>query len=397
MSDTIPKSSGEMGSHERELTQLKTDGLHRRLRDQQDLGATTMVLDGRRVTQFASNDYLGLSRHPLVVEAGIDALRKYGNSATASRLICGNHELYPKLEKRLADLKGKAAALVFPTGYMANLGALSALVGTDDLIVMDKLNHASLYDACRLSGATVKRYAHNNLEHLEKHLAQAGRYRRRYIVTDGVFSVDGDLAPLPELVDLARDRDCRLVIDDAHGTGVLGPAGRGTSAHLKTEVPLEIGTLSKGIGALGGFVVADRETIEFLINKARPFIFTTGLPPATLAAAASSLEVMADEPWRQERVLKLAKYVRSALENAGFTVSQGPTPIIPIIIGDEQTTLRMAAACLENNLFVPAVRHPTVPLNQARLRMTLSAAHSDAEVEMSIEILCREGRKTGLI
>jgi 8-amino-7-oxononanoate synthase len=383
-----------------EAVLMKAAGLYRQLRLQDNLDGTAAVIDGRRVTVFASNDYLGLSRHPDVIKAAAEALEKYGTSAGASRLISGNCKPYEELEERLAALKGKEAALVFPTGYMANLGLLTTLAGPRDLIAMDKLNHASLYDAARLSGATVKRYGHNDLDHLKKRLADSdlpGSYRRCLLVTDGVFSADGDLAPLPELAAFARDRRFDLIVDDAHGTGVLGPNGRGTSAHLRAEASVEIGTLSKSIGALGGFIAADRATIELLINKARPFIFTTGLPPATLAGANAALQVMEREPWRRERLLSHSLQIRSSLAGAGFRVLAGPTPIIPIVIGDEKSAVALTSACLDRGLFIPTVRYPTVPKHQARLRLTVSAAHTDEDIEVLLSTIMEVGAEMGLI
>lgn len=369
-----------------ELRLLEEANLLRRLRRQENLGPVKAVIDGRKATLFAGNDYLGLSAHPVVIQAAVRALKEYGSSAGASRLITGNHPLYGSLEEKIADLKGKQAALVFPSGYMANLGLLTSLAGPGDTLFMDRLNHASLYDGCRLSGATLRRYRHNDCGHLEKHLYE-DRPGRGLIITDGVFSMDGDLAPLEELKALASRCGCLLAVDDAHGTGVLGPGGRGTSSMLGVETDVEIGTLSKAAGSLGGFVAGSRETIDYLINRARPFIFTTGLPAAALAAADAALDLFREEGWRRERVLDLAAQARGQLSGAGFEIPPGITPIIPLITGDEKSALRLSGLCLERGVFIPAVRTPAVPKNRARLRMTLSAAHSDEDLEAALGVL----------
>ena len=379
------------------LEEIKSADLYRRLRKQVDTSPTTATFDGRRATVFASNDYLGLRSHPAVLGAAARALEERGASAGASRLISGNHKLYDEVETKVAALKRKETALVFPTGYMANVGVLSSLVGPSDLLLMDKLNHASLYDGAKLSGAQLKRYRHADTGHLRALLDRETAYKGRFIVTDGVFSVDGDLAPLPELASIAANYGCTLIVDDAHGTGVFGPGGRGSGAHTGTHPTIEIGTFSKALGGLGGFVAGDRETIELLVNKARSFIFTTGLPPATLAGISAPLAILDTEPWRRERVLKLAAYVRSRLGETGFTLCDGDSPIIPIIIGDELEAVNFAEACLDAGLFIPAIRHPTVLKGRARLRLTVSAAHSDEEIETLLATLTKVAAERRLI
>lgn len=370
-----------------ELQKMKATNLGRRLRKQHNIGPMRSVIDGREATLFAGNDYLGLSSHPEVIKAGCEALEKYGSSASASRLVSGNHPLYLTMEESLAELKGKEAALVFPSGYMANLGFVASLAGPDDLIFMDRLAHASLYDGWRLSGARLRRFRHNDAKHLEELLGKERPTARVLIITEGVFSMDGDIAPLPELKEIADRSGCLLAVDDAHGTGVLGADGKGTAACLGAEPGAEIGTLSKAFGSLGGFVAGSREMIEYLINKARPFIFTTGLPPASLAAAQASLTLFHEEEWRRERVLALAARARQELGAAGFDIPTGITPIIPLMIGDEKQALMLSDLCLDRGVFIPAIRTPAVPKNRARLRMTVSAAHADEELEMAIDVL----------
>src|SRR3989304_688454 len=380
-----------------ELVKLKENGLYRHLRAQTYLSPNIALIEGREVILFSGNDYLGFSSHPKIKQAACEAIAKYGTSARASRLISGNNELYRTLEMVLAEFKGKEAAFVFPTGYHANLSLLTVLATKNDVIYMDKLSHASLYDGCLLSGAILRRYRHNDLNHLENLLAGEASSGRPFIVTEGVFSMDGDLAPLPGLKNLADNYGCLLLVDDAHGTGVLGLDGQGTSDHCGIKLEIEMGTLSKALGGLGGYVAGDQGLINFLINRARPFIFTTGLPPATLAGAKAAIELIAKEPWRRERVLNLAKRVRKILKETGYNIPHGFSPIVPIILGGEEKALALAKRCLKRGLFIPAIRTPAVPKNQARLRMTLSALHSDKEEEQALEILTSAGKELELI
>lgn len=379
-----------------DLEKLKKAGLYRRLRSQKRMSGAEALIDGCRALVFAGNDYLGLASHPKVVEAAGRALSTYGLSAGASRLISGNHQLYDELESTLTAFKGKESALVFATGYMANIGTLTSLAGPDAVIFMDKLCHASLYDGARLSGAQVKRYPHNDLARLQSLLSERDG-RHSFIVTDGVFSMDGDLADLGGLKALARRYQSMLLVDDAHGTGVLGKIGRGTADHLGVSLDMEIGTLSKALGGLGGYVTGPSWLIDTLVNRARSFIFTTGLPPATLAGALTAILVAREETWRQERVLALATRARSILNQNGLSVPEGITPIIPIVVGDEQVAVAASEACLKKGLFVPAIRTPAVPRGQARLRMTVSAVHSDAELERALDVLIDTAKEMGLI
>lgn len=372
-------------------------GQPRRLREQAHLSPTEASIDGRRAVLFSGNDYLGLASDPEVVEAAAGALAQYGCSARGARLISGNHELYGRLEAALAAFKNREAALVFPTGYTANLGALSTLAGPDDQLFMDKLNHASLYDGCRQSGAKLHRYRHLDMAALERRLSGAAKKGSRFIVTDGVFSMDGDIAPLHALSELANAYEAGLIVDDAHATGVLGPQGRGSTAGLNILPDLEIGTLSKALGNVGGFVVGDRRIIDRLINYSRPFIFTTGLPPAVLAGSLQALEICQRDEWRRRLVLARAKTIRRALGQAGFKIGSGATPIIPIVVGAEKTALDLSRKCLERGVFIPAIRTPSVPKNQARLRLTVSSAHTDGQVNQLIEIVTAAGKEVGVI
>lgn len=380
-------SSSAGAARRSELERLREESLYRRLREQEQISPVRAVIDGREALLFAGNDYLGLASHPRVIAAATAATESYGASAGAARLITGNSGLYRQLEERVAAFKGKEAALVFPSGYMANLGLISAIAGPGDTIYMDRLNHASLYDGWRLAGAELKRYRHVDAGHLAGLMEPVAGEAASLVITDGVFSMDGGLAPLPELKELAAAGGALLVVDDAHGTGVVGPGGRGTAAHSGVEAEVEVGTFSKAAGSLGGFVAADRELIDYLVNKARPFIFTTGLPPAALAASHEALRLFEEEGWRRERVLELSRRARGELAAAGFVIPEGITPIIPLIVGGEEKALSLSELCLERGLFVPAVRTPAVPKGQARLRLTVSAAHSDEELARAIAIL----------
>jgi 8-amino-7-oxononanoate synthase len=380
------------------VSNAASNQIRRRLKNQQNVGPTEAVIDGRRAILFSGNDYLGLSHHLSVKQAAADALVKYGNSAGASRLISGNHQLYRRLEAGLARFKQKEAALVFATGFMANLGLITAITGRGDTIYMDKLSHASLYDGCRLSEATVKRYPHADLGALEKLLESPRRGNgRQIIVTDGVFSMDGDLAPLADLQELADRYDAMLVVDDAHGTGVLGAGGRGTAEHLGVRLDMEIGTLSNALGSLGGYVAGDPQLIAELVNKSRAFIFTTGLPPATVAAALEAITIVETDSTRRTRVLSLAQKARRTLSDAGYSVPPGITPIVPLMIGGAADAVALSDRCLEQGVFVPAIRTPAVPRKEARLRMTVSALHSEAQLDQALQVLIDQGLEMGLI
>lgn len=371
-----------------ELSALRVAGLYRRLRHIEHLGPCQALVDGRKALLFASNDYLGLASHPDVVGASVAAARSHGCGATASRLVNGNHALYRELEDALAEFKGTEAALVFPTGYMANLGVVTALAHSrSDAIHMDRLNHASLYDAAAMAPATLTRYAHGDVGALAANLEAGPCDGRRLIVTDGVFSMDGDSAPLAELAELAHHSNAVLVVDDAHGTGVLGPDGRGSCAAAGVHADVEIGTLSKALGSVGGFVAGSRALVDYLINRARPLVFSTGLPPAAIASSTAALRVARTESWRRARVLELSANVRRALVDSGFEIVPGDTPIIPIIIGDESAAVAFSDHLLEQGIFIPAIRTPSVEKGRARLRMTLSAEHTDEQIARALELL----------
>lgn len=369
-----------------ECAALEQAGLRRHLRTVMSAPKGTIRLDGRDVVLLGSNNYLGLSTHPQVIAAAIEATQVFGTGASGSRLISGNSERYTTLETNLAKTKNTEAALVFSSGYAANTSIIPVLAGEGDLILSDILNHASLIDGCRLSRATTKVYQHCDVEHLKTLLSESAVFRRRLIVTDGVFSMDGDIAPLPDIYEIATRYDAMLLVDDAHGFGVLGRDGSGTVSHfgLDGESIIQMGTLSKAIGALGGYIAGRHALVELLINKARGFIFTTGLPPATLAAANAALDVMRSSPDLRQRLFSRAKCLKTALTHLGYTLLPSETQILPVVLGSPQRATRIAEALLTEGVFAPAIRPPAVPPDTSRLRLTVMATHTEAEIQQAI-------------
>lgn len=355
--------------------------------------------DGRRVLLMASNDYLGLARHPRLARAAARAAADCGSGSGASRLVSGTLDAHLALERAIAEFKETEAALFFATGYMANLGAVAGLAQAGDTIISDALNHASLIDACRLSRAQVEVYPHGDAAAAEALLAQASGDGLKLLVTDGVFSMDGDLAPLPELLAAARRHQALLVVDDAHATGVWGASGRGTAEHFGLAPCPElvmVGTFSKALGGLGGFVAGDRVVIANLVHQARSLLYTTAPPPAQLGAALAGLQVIQDEPWRREKLHQLCAGFRARLAGLGFTLLSAAGPIVPLLVGDAQRSLAMAEALLRQGVLAPAMRPPTVPEGSSRIRLTVTAAHGEEELELAVRALTRAAEETGL-
>lgn len=367
-----------------ELAALDRSGLRRHRRTVIPLSEGECEIHGRRLLNFASNDYLGLAGDPRLRDAARTAIDECGVGAGASALICGRTPWHERLEARLAEFEGTEAALLFPTGYAANVGTIAALVGRGDAVFSDELNHASLIDGCRLSRADVIVYPHRDVNTLANQLEAHRESRRRLIVTDGVFSMDGDLAPLRELVQLADQTGAMLLVDEAHGTGVFGEHGRGACEMMGVESPhlVRVGTLSKALGTLGGFVAGSRELIEFLWNRARTQVFSTALPPAMCAAACTALDIVQSEPQRREHLHHLSRQLRQALSEAGLTTAVDDiTPIVPVVIGPADAAVRISEALIRKRLLVPAIRPPTVPEGTSRLRISLSAVHSSEIVD----------------
>ncbi len=366
---------------------LKQAGLLRHLHTVMSPPTSVITLNGNYVVNLGSNNYLGLSTHPSIISAAASAAMVYGAGASGSRLLSGNIECYTTLETNLAKAKGTEAVLVFSSGYVANTSIIPVLAGEGDLILSDEFNHASIIDGCRLSHAKKKIYQHCDVEHLKTLLAEASGYNRILIVTDGVFSMDGDIAPLRDIYEVTMKYNAMLLIDDAHGFGVLGKDGSGTVAHLglEGEYIIQMGTLSKAIGGLGGYVAGKRILIDLLINRARGFIFTTGLPPATLAAADAALNVMRSSRNLRRQLLKHAETMKVALTNLGYTLLPSQTQILPVIIGEPQRATDVAEALLAEDVFAPAIRPPAVPSGTSRLRVTVMATHTDSDIQKAID------------
>lgn len=369
-----------------ELDCLHKAGHRRFLRAVMTAPTGRVVLDGREVITLGSNNYLGLSTHPKVIDAAVEAVQEYGTGASGSRLLTGNIQLYVNLEAKIAEVKGTEAALVFSSGYLANIGAIPVLAGDGDLILSDVLNHASIIDGCRLSKARTQIYRHRDIDHLESLLTQSATFGRKLIVTDGVFSMDSDIAPLPEICDLAERYNAMVMVDDAHSFGVLGKSGGGTVEHfgLENQDIIQMGTLSKAIGGLGGYVAGSRMLIDFLINRARSFIFSTGLPPATLAAASAAIDAMCSTPELRHRLFSNARHLTTALSEAGFRLLPSKTQILPLILGSAEVTSQFADMLLDYGVYAPAVRPPTVPEGTGRLRISVMATHTPEDLEAAI-------------
>lgn len=347
-----------------------------------------VVVDGQRLLAFCSNDYLGLANHPEVISAWQAGAERWGVGGGASHLVVGHSTPHHQVEEALAELTGRPRALLFSTGYMANLGAITALVGQGDTVLQDRLNHASLLDGGLLSGARFNRYLHNDSASLASRLDKA--VGNTLVVTDGVFSMDGDLADLPALADVARGRGAWLMVDDAHGLGTLGAQGGGIVEHFGlgvADVPVLIGTLGKACGTAGAFVAGSEDLIEALVQFARPYIYTTSQPPALACATLKSLELLRRETWRREHLAALIRQFREGAQQIGLQLMDSPTPIQPIVIGDSAQALRLSRMLRERGLLVTAIRPPTVPAGCARLRVTLSAAHSEAQVQLLLNAL----------
>ncbi|MDQ3677250.1 MAG: 8-amino-7-oxononanoate synthase, partial [Actinomycetota bacterium] len=378
------------------LAELSELGLYRTTRLVSGPQGPRVVLDGKPVLLLCSNNYLGLADHPRVQEAAAEAAARWGVGAGSSRLVSGTMTVHRRLEQRLAAFKRTEAALLFGSGYLANLGVVSALSRAGEVIFSDELNHASIIDGCRLSRAQTFVYAHNDTEHLAWGLAQAGD-RSAVIVTESVFSMDGDLAPLVEIADLARRHDVRLVVDEAHATGCLGPGGRGAvaDAELAGEIDVVIGTLGKALGAYGAFAACSDELARFLTNTARPLIFSTAPPPPAIAGALAALELLEEQPRRVERLRANAEVLRAELAREGFDVAGSTSQIVPLIVGEAQTAMRVCDAALEGGVFAQAIRPPTVAPGTSRLRLAVMASHTKEELREAARVLGRAALHAG--
>ncbi len=381
------------------LLALADKGLLRKMRMLEGSQNREIIVDGKKVINFCSNNYLGLADHDKLKEAAIATIRQEGFGAGAARLVCGNLSSHVRLEKKMAQFKATESCLLFNSGYTANVGIISSILGRDDIVFSDKLNHASILDGILLSGAEYKRYNHADTESLEAMLKTAVVSGKRLIVTDSVFSMDGDLAPLPEIVALAQKYNALFMVDEAHGLGVLGKNGKGAVEHfgLEGKIDIQMGTFSKAAGSFGAYCCGSRALVDFLINKARSFIYTTGLPPAIAAASLAGIEIIESQPQRRQNLWENTHFVLKGLKDFGFDIFKSQTPIIPILVKDAALSLRFSQMLFESGIFVSAIRPPTVPANTARLRVTLMATHTQEDLENLLKHVGRIGKELCLI
>jgi 8-amino-7-oxononanoate synthase len=380
------------------LEELRERGLYRRLRLIEGPQGPRVLLSGREVLLLCSNDYLGLASDPRVRQAAAEAALRWGAGAGASRLISGNMQPHRELETRLAAFKGYERALLFGSGYLANSGTIAALAGPGETVFSDELNHASIIDGCRLARAETIVYRHNDVEHLRSLLGESAG-SPALIVTDGVFSMDGDVAPLPELLELARRHGARLMVDEAHATGAIGPGGRGAvaAAGLSGEVDVVVGTLGKALGSYGAYVCASSETVDYLVNRARSFVFSTAPPPPAVGAARAALGVLEGEPERVDRLTANARVLREALAAEGLTASGSTTQIVPIEVGEAEPTMELCERALERGVFAQGIRPPTVPEGSSRLRFTVMATHEPDDLRHAAHQVGEAAREIGLL
>lgn len=383
-----------------EIQNLKVAGLYNRIRTLSSPQGAWLVVDGKKVLNFCSNNYLGLANHPKVVRAAQAAMEKYGVGPAAVRTIAGTMDLHIELEKRLAAFKGVEAAITFQSGFNANLATIPALVGKEDVIFSDELNHASIIDGCRLSGAKIVRYNHCDPQDLDKALFEERRnHPRALVVTDGVFSMDGDIAPLDQIYEVASKHDAILMVDDAHGEGVLGKGGRGIVDHydLHGKVDIEVGTLSKAFGVVGGVVAGNGLIVEWLRQRARPFLFSSAMTVPDAAACLASLEILESSTELVDRLWENTRFFKDEMRKVGFDLGKSVTPITPVMLGEAPLAQEFSKALFEEGVFAMAIGFPTVPRGKARIRVMISAAHQQEDLERGLEIFTRVGKKLSVI
>jgi glycine C-acetyltransferase len=388
-----------------QLSDLKNKGTYFRLRVLEDEQAPQCTFDGRRVINLASNNYLGLTTHPRLRQAALEATRQYGVGSGAVRTIAGTMKIHMELEEKIARFKNVEASVVFQSGFTANSGTVSAVLGKDDFIISDELNHASIIDGARLSKAKILVFRHKDLAHAEEQLKSVAKEPgRKLLISDGVFSMDGDIAPLPALCDLAEKYGAIVMVDDAHASGVLGKNGRGTIDHFGVHgrVDIQVGTLSKAIGALGGYVCGTRDLIEFLYHRGRPFLFSTSHPPSVAASCIAAFEVLEREPERIEKLWENTRFFKKELGNLGFDIGgrntpKSETPITPIITGEGRLAMEFSRELFKEGVMATGIAFPTVPEGKARIRTIMSATHTREELEKALEVLGRVGKRLGII
>ncbi|MCZ7540983.1 MAG: glycine C-acetyltransferase [Anaerolineae bacterium] len=382
-----------------EIAQLKAQGLFTHIRTLDSPQGAWLVVDGRRVLNFSSNNYLGLANHPQVVAAARQAMDRYGVGPAAVRTIAGTMTLHVELEQRLATFKGVEAAITFQSGFNANLATIPALVGRGDVIFSDRLNHASIIDGCRLSRAQIVAYEHCDPDDLRRQIAATTEYGRRLIISDGVFSMDGDIAPLPALYEIAAEHDILLMVDDAHGEGVLGRGGRGIVDHfgLHGKVDVEIGTLSKAFGVVGGVVAGSQVIVDWLRQRGRPFLFSSAMTVPDVAACLAAVDLLEASTELVDRLWQNAEYFKSGMSALGFDTGLSTTPIVPVMLGEAPLAQQFSRRLFEEGLFAMAIGFPTVPQGKARIRVMNSATHSRDDLDLALDIFARVGRELGVI
>ena len=384
-----------------QLDELDAQGLRIRPRTLEDEQEARATFDGRRVVNLASNNYLGLAAHPRMKEAAARAAMEFGAGSGAVRTIAGTMSLHRELERRFAEFKGAEASLMFQSGFVSNAGTVAAILAKEDVIVSDQLNHASIIDGARLSRAEIKVFPHKDAGAADALLAETARPgRRQLLITDGVFSMDGDIAPVPDLLAVAEKHGAIFMIDDAHASGVLGPGGKGTVAHYGLDparVDVQVGTLSKAIGVLGGFIAGPEHLIEWLVNRGRPFLFSTSAPPAVAAACITALDIIHDEPDRIDRLWANTRFFKQGLHDLGFDTGASETPITPVIAGEEEKAQDLSRLLFEEGVFTPPIVYPTVPKGTSRVRTIVTADHTRADLQEALDAFDRVGKKLAIV
>lgn len=382
-----------------ELDEMKEKGTFRKLVPIESSAGATVRINGKDVIQLSSNNYLGLTIHPKMIKAAVHATEEFGVGTGSVRTIAGTFSMHLALEEKLAKFKHTEAALVFQSGFTCNQGVLSAILTPEDVVISDELNHASIIDGIRLTKSGRRVYKHVDMEDLEKALQETQGYRKRLIVTDGVFSMDGNIAPLPEIVELAEKYDALVMVDDAHSSGVLGQNGRGSVNHfgLDGRVHIQVGTLSKAVGVLGGYIASTRTLIDYLIHKGRPFLFSTSHTPGVVAANSAAIDVLLEEPELIDRLWENTHFLKKGLADLGFVTGPSETPITPVIVGDESLTHQLSDKLLEYGVFAQGIAFPTVAKGKARIRTIVSAAHSKEQLQIALDAFEKAGKELGII
>jgi glycine C-acetyltransferase len=382
-----------------ELQALKDQNLYRRLRILEDEQKARTTFDHRSVVNLSSNNYLGLTTHPKLRKRALEAVEQFGVGSGSVRTIAGTMAIHMELERRLADFKRVDAVVVFQSGFAANAGTVAAILNKEDVVISDELNHASIIDGSRLSRATIKVFPHKDVDAARGIIKDLPAQQRKLLITDGVFSMDGDLGPLPALCDLAEETGCIMMVDDAHASGVFGANGRGTVDHFGVHgrVDVQVGTLSKAVGALGGYVAGSRNLIEFLYHRARPFLFSTSHPPAVAAACIAALDVLLEEPQIIEKLWENTRFFKAGLERLGFNTGMSESPITPVIAGDGATAMRLSDRLFEEGVFAQGIAFPTVAKDKARVRTIVTATHARDDLQYALDSFERVGRELGLI